>query len=115
MHIARFGKPGQVMVGSDSHTPAAGSLGMLAFGAGGAGAAGGGAGGLSGLYRLLGQPRLRDFAIVTHMVRGRQRVWPLGVEQFGQTGRIADLYRVHGITRDSGFPNLGALDDTPPV
>ena len=30
-----FGKPGQTLVGSDSHTPAAGSLGMLAFGAGG--------------------------------------------------------------------------------
>ncbi len=29
-------------------------------------------------------------------VRG-QRVRPLGVEQFGQTGTIADLYRVHGI------------------
>lgn len=35
VHMARFGKPGQTMVGSDSHTPAAGSLGMLAFGAGG--------------------------------------------------------------------------------
>jgi aconitate hydratase len=36
VHMARFGKPGQVLVGSDSHTPAAGALGMLAFGAGGA-------------------------------------------------------------------------------
>ncbi len=35
VHMQRFGKPGQTMVGSDSHTPAAGSLGMLAFGAGG--------------------------------------------------------------------------------
>lgn len=35
VHMARFGKPGQTLVGSDSHTPAAGSLGMLAFGAGG--------------------------------------------------------------------------------
>ena len=33
--MQRFGKPGHVLVGSDSHTPAAGSLGMLAFGAGG--------------------------------------------------------------------------------
>src|SRR6516162_4559043 len=33
--MQRFGKPGLTLVGSDSHTPAAGSLGMLAFGAGG--------------------------------------------------------------------------------
>ena len=34
-HMQRFGKPGVTMVGSDSHTPAAGSLGMLAIGVGG--------------------------------------------------------------------------------
>lgn len=34
-HMQRFGKPGASLVGGDSHTPAAGSLGMLAFGAGG--------------------------------------------------------------------------------
>ena len=35
VHMERFGVPGKTLVGSDSHTPAAGSLGMLAFGAGG--------------------------------------------------------------------------------
>ncbi len=35
VHMEHFGVPGQSMVGSDSHTPAAGSLGMLAIGAGG--------------------------------------------------------------------------------
>lgn len=34
-HMQRFGIPGKSMVGSDSHTPAAGSLGMLAIGVGG--------------------------------------------------------------------------------
>ncbi|OLT45204.1 aconitate hydratase [Saccharomonospora sp. CUA-673] len=34
-HMQRFGVPGASMVGSDSHTPAAGSLGMLAIGVGG--------------------------------------------------------------------------------
>ncbi|MQA59951.1 MAG: aconitate hydratase [Actinophytocola sp.] len=34
-HMQRFGVPGKTMVGSDSHTPAAGSLGMLAMGVGG--------------------------------------------------------------------------------
>ena len=31
----RFGVPGQTFLGSDSHTPTAGALGMLAIGAGG--------------------------------------------------------------------------------
>jgi len=35
VHMERFGVPGKVMIGSDSHTCAAGSLGMLALGAGG--------------------------------------------------------------------------------
>jgi aconitate hydratase len=35
VHMQRFGKPGRTLLGSDSHTPAAGSLGMLAIGAGG--------------------------------------------------------------------------------
>ncbi|ALO17369.1 2,3-dimethylmalate dehydratase large subunit [Salinivirga cyanobacteriivorans] len=35
VHMERFGKPGKALVGSDSHTPAAGGLGMLAFGSGG--------------------------------------------------------------------------------
>ena len=46
VHLERFGKPGKTLIGSDSHTPTAGGLGMLAFGAGGmdvAAAMGGGA------------------------------------------------------------------------
>jgi len=35
VHMERFGEPGKTMLGSDSHTPSAGSLGMLAIGAGG--------------------------------------------------------------------------------
>lgn len=35
VHMQRFGRPGALLVGSDSHTPAAGSLGMFAVGAGG--------------------------------------------------------------------------------
>ncbi len=34
-HMQRFGKPGTTMIGSDSHTPAGGALGMLAIGVGG--------------------------------------------------------------------------------
>ncbi|CAN5661902.1 aconitate hydratase [soil metagenome] len=35
VHQQRFGIPGKTMLGSDSHTPAAGAIGMLAIGAGG--------------------------------------------------------------------------------
>ena len=35
VHLERFGIPGKTLIGSDSHTPTAGGLGMLAFGAGG--------------------------------------------------------------------------------
>ena len=35
VHMERFGRPGATLLGSDSHTCAAGSLGMLAIGAGG--------------------------------------------------------------------------------
>jgi predicted aconitate hydratase len=35
VHLERFGIPGQTLLGSDSHTPTGGGLGMLAMGAGG--------------------------------------------------------------------------------
>jgi aconitate hydratase len=35
VHLERFGAPGKTLLGSDSHTPTAGGLGMLAIGAGG--------------------------------------------------------------------------------
>ena len=56
LHLERFGKPGKTLIGSDSHTPTGGGLGMLAFGAGGmdvAVAMGGGA------YYINMPPRMR--------------------------------------------------------
>ena len=35
VHLERFGAPGKTLIGSDSHTPTGGGLGMLAMGAGG--------------------------------------------------------------------------------
>ncbi len=35
VHLERFGRPGATLLGSDSHTPTCGGLGMLAIGAGG--------------------------------------------------------------------------------
>ena len=35
VHLERFGNPGKTLIGSDSHTPTCGGIGMLAIGAGG--------------------------------------------------------------------------------
>ncbi len=35
LHLERFGRPGKTLIGSDSHTPTCGGIGMLAIGAGG--------------------------------------------------------------------------------
>src|SRR5512136_2969595 len=35
VHLERFGRPGKTLLGSDSHTPTGGAVGMLAIGAGG--------------------------------------------------------------------------------
>ena len=35
VHLERFAKPGKTLIGSDSHTPTAGGIGMFAMGAGG--------------------------------------------------------------------------------
>ena len=35
VHLERFGKPGKTLIGSDSHTPTCGGIGMIAIGAGG--------------------------------------------------------------------------------
>ncbi|HEX9935147.1 MAG TPA: aconitase family protein, partial [bacterium] len=35
LHLERFGIPGKTLLGSDSHTPTAGGIGMIAIGAGG--------------------------------------------------------------------------------
>ena len=66
VHLERFGVPGKTLIGSDSHTPTAGGLGMLAFGAGGldvAVAMGGGAYCITmpKLYRVELTGRLRPF------------------------------------------------------
>ena len=35
VHLERFGVPGKTLIGSDSHTPTGGGIGMIAIGAGG--------------------------------------------------------------------------------
>ena len=66
VHLERFGIPGKTLIGSDSHTPTGGGIGMLAFGAGGldvAVAMGGGAYSITmpKMYRVNLHGRLSPF------------------------------------------------------
>ncbi len=66
VHLERFGKPGKTLIGSDSHTPTGGGIGMLAMGAGGLDvtvAMGGGAYYITmpKMYKVNLTGKLRDF------------------------------------------------------
>ena len=66
VHLERFSKPGKTLIGSDSHTPTGGGVGMLAMGAGGldvAVAMGGGAYYITmpKMYKVELTGRLRDY------------------------------------------------------
>jgi aconitate hydratase len=101
VHMARFGKPGQTLVGSDSHTPAAGSLGMLAIGAGG----------MEVALALAGEPlHLRMPQVWGVRLAGRLPDWVSAKDV------ILEMLRRHGV--EGGFgkiieyygPGLGCLN-----
>ena len=104
VHMARFGVPGQVMVGSDSHTPAAGSLGMFAIGAGGADVA----------LAMAGQPiRLRMPKVRGVRVVGRLPPWVSAkdailelLRRHGTEGGVGRIFEYFG----PGLDGLSAMD-----
>lgn len=66
VHLERFGVPGKTLVGSDSHTPTAGGIGMLGFGAGGMDVA----------LSMAGQPfNIKMPEIYNVVLTGRLRPW----------------------------------------
>jgi aconitate hydratase len=89
VHQERFGKPGKTMAGSDSHTPAAGAIGMIAIGSGG----------LDVAMAMAGEPlRIR-----------MPEIW--GVELVGELPDwvsakdvILEMLRRHGV--DGGFGRI---------
>ncbi|GAA3434093.1 aconitate hydratase [Kutzneria kofuensis] len=103
-HMQRFGIPGRTLVGSDSHTCAAGSLGMLAIGVGG----------LDVAMAMAGQPlRLRMPEIWGVQLTGRLRPWTSAKDV------ILEMLRRHGVSggRDRiieyhgpGLATLTAMD-----
>jgi aconitate hydratase len=103
-HMQRFGKPGKVMVGSDSHTCAAGSLGMLAIGVGG----------LEVAMAIAGQPlRLRMPEIMGIRLTGELPEWVSAkdvilemLRRHGVKGGLNKILEYHG----PGLANLTAMD-----
>jgi aconitate hydratase len=66
VHLERFGKPGKTLLGSDSHTPTGGGIGMLAIGAGG----------LDVAMAMAGQPFYLNMpAVVNVQLVGHLKPW----------------------------------------
>src|SRR5688572_17203553 len=104
VHMQRFGKPGRTLLGSDSHTPAAGSLGMLAIGTGG----------LEVAMAMAGEPyRVKMPAIWRVQLTGELPSWVSAKDV------ILEMLRRHGVAggvgriieyAGSGLAGLSAMD-----
>lgn len=103
-HMQRFGIPGKTMVGSDSHTCAAGSLGMLAIGVGG----------LEVALAIAGEPlRLRMPEIWGVRLDGELPPWVSAkdvilemLRRHGVSGGVHRIIEYHG----PGLAGLSAMD-----
>ncbi|MFD7160451.1 aconitate hydratase [Kribbella sp. NPDC059898] len=103
-HMQRFGRPGATLLGSDSHTCAAGSLGMLAIGAGGIDVA----------QAMAGEPfRFRMPEIWGVELTGELRPWVSAkdvilelLRRYGVSGGVGRIVEYHG----PGLASLTAMD-----
>ncbi|GAA2343871.1 aconitate hydratase [Saccharopolyspora halophila] len=103
-HMQRFGIPGKAMVGSDSHTCAAGSLGMLAIGVGG----------LEVALAIAGEPlRIRMPQIWGVRLTGELPEWVSAkdvilemLRRHGVSGGVNRIIEYHG----PGLADLSAMD-----
>ena len=94
VHLERFGKPGKTLLGSDSHTPTCGGLGMFAVGAGG----------LDVAVALAGGPfYLACPRVVRVELSGALRAWATAkdvaltvLERFGTKGNVGCVFEYGG-------------------
>jgi len=104
VHMEYFGKPGKTLLGSDSHTPAAGSLGMLAIGAGGIDVA----------LAMVGEPFFVDMPEVWGVrLTGELPDWVSAkdvilemLRRHGVDGGVGQIIEYHG----PGLDRLDAMD-----
>jgi aconitate hydratase len=102
LHLERFGRPGKTLLGSDSHTPTGGGIGMLAIGAGGIDVAVAMAGGPF----YLPSPKVRGIRLTGKLPRRSQRQGrhPQGApERFGTKGNVGWIF-------EYGGPGVATLD-----
>ena len=101
LHLERFGKPGKTLLGSDSHTPTGGGLGMIAIGAGGIDIAVAMAGGAFHIPT----PKVRGIRLVGRLPKGTSAkdVILKVLEKFGTKGNVGWIFEYFG-------PGVKALD-----
>lgn len=76
VHLERFAKPGEVLLGSDSHTPTCGGLGMLAMGCGGLDIAAV----MAGFPYRLARPKVRQVRLTGKLHRPWVTAMDVGLE-----------------------------------
>jgi len=100
VHMERFGIPGKTLVGSDSHTPAAGALGMLALGAGG----------LDVAFVIMGEPLyIKMPKILGVKLAGRLPDWVSAKDVVLEMLRRYDVHGCRGMIIEYYGPGLAAL------
>ncbi len=113
VHLERFGIPGKTLLGSDSHTPTGGGLGMLAIGAGGmdvAVAMGGGAYTLvvPKLVNIVLSGRLRPFVSAKDVILEILRIFTVK----GGVGKIIEYsgegVKTLSVPQRATITNMGA-------
>ena len=94
LHLERFGKPGRTLLGSDSHTPTGGGLGMIAIGAGGIDIAVAMAGGAFHIPT----PKVRGIRLVGRLPKGcsAKDVILKVLERFGTKGNVGWIFEYFG-------------------
>lgn len=104
VHMARFGKPGELLAGADSHTPAAGALGMLAIGAGGVEVALA----MAGEPLIIRMPLVRGIRLTGKLpdwVSAKDVILEL-LRRHGVQGGVGRILEYHG----PGLDSLSAMD-----
>ena len=104
LHLERFGRPGHVLLGADSHTTMAGALGMLALGAGATEVAVA----MAGRPYALERPRIAGVEL-----RGRLRPWVQSKDIVLELLRRRDVRRGRGVIFEffgDGVAGLTATD-----
>ncbi|MCQ2389010.1 MAG: aconitate hydratase, partial [Kiritimatiellae bacterium] len=94
LHLERFGAPGKTLLGSDSHTPTGGGLGMIAIGAGGIDIAVAMAGGAFHVPT----PKVRGVKLLGKLPKGcsAKDVILKVLEKYGTKGNVGWIFEYFG-------------------